>query len=190
MSRALILCAIAAALVAGGGLYAVNTLPWWSLNEVHSSGLEETADADLAAGDWPICTASDETSDAELAKRDPDYAAGKEALFAQDWGGAIVAMKSAALNEPDNADIQNYIGYGYRRLREMEPAVEHYNRALTLDPRHRAAHEHLGEAYLALDDLDQAERHLARLRNLCPIGCEEYIDLKQAIAGYKIARTR
>jgi len=38
-----------------------------------------------------------------------------------------------------------------------------YEKALALDPRHLGAHEYIGEAYLALDDLAKAKEHLARL---------------------------
>ena len=65
----------------------------------------------------------------------------------------------------------------------------HYQRALTLNPRHRSAHEHLGEAYLVRGDLAKAEEHFAALERICLIPCEEYDDLKRAIAEYnKIAR--
>jgi len=54
--------------------------------------------------------------------------------------------------------------------------------------RHRSAHEHLGEAYLVQGDLSKAEEHLATLERICLIPCEEYDDLKRAIAEYnKIA---
>jgi hypothetical protein len=69
------------------------------------------------------------------------------------------------------------------------PAMRHYQRALTLNPRHRSAHEHLGEAYLVQGALIKAEEHLAALERICLIPCEEYDDLKRAIAEYnKIAR--
>ena len=76
---------------------------------------------------------------------------------------------SAALRDPTNADIQNYIGYAYRRLRQLGPAIGHYQQALILNPRHRSAHEHLGEAYLVLDGSAKAEQLLAALENLCLI---------------------
>jgi hypothetical protein len=67
--------------------------------------------------------------------------------------------------------------------------MRHYQQALTLNPRHRSAHEHLGEAYLVYGDLPKAEEHLATLEQICLIPCEEYDDLKRAIAHYvKIAR--
>jgi hypothetical protein len=54
-----------------------------------------------------------------------------------------------------------------------------------LNPRHRSAHEHLGEAYLVLGEPAMAEQLLSALQNLCLIPCDEYDDLKQAIAAYK-----
>ena len=97
---------------------------------------------------------------------------------------------AAALRDPLNADIQNYIGYAYRRLRQLGPAIGHYQQALMLNPRHRGAHEHLGEAYLVLGEPTKAEQHLATLENLCLLPCEEYDDLKRAIAAYKRLATR
>ena len=59
-----------------------------------------------------------------------------------------------------------------------------------LNPRHRGAHEHLGEAYLVLGESTKAEQLLAALENLCLIPCEEYNDLKRAITAYRRLATR
>ena len=106
-------------------------------------------------------------SDADWAQLDPDFKAGKKALRAENWNGAIAAFELAALRDPTNADIQNYIGYAYRRLRQMGPAIGHYQKALMLNSRHRSAHEHLGEAYLVLGEPAKAQQLLAALENLC-----------------------
>ena len=138
-----------------------------------------------AAEAWPICstmTAMVETPD--WAALDSDFAAGKRALGAGDWEGAIKALTNAALRDARNADIQNYLGYAYRRLRQFDPAMQHYQQALTLSPRHRSAHEHLGEAYLAQGDLAKAKEHLGALEQICFIPCDEYDDLQRAIAEY------
>ena len=67
--------------------------------------------------------------------------------------------------------------------------MRHYQAALTLNPRHRSAHEHLGETYLVQGNLAKAEEHLATLERICLIPCDDYDDLKRAIAEYnKIAR--
>jgi tetratricopeptide (TPR) repeat protein len=139
---------------------------------------------------WPICSSMGSLAEsADWAALDPDFAAGKRATVAGDWNGAIKVLTSAGLRDDRNADIQNYLGYAYRRLRQLDAAIGHYRRALTLNPRHRSAHEHLGEAYLVQGDLAKAEEHLTALKQICLIPCEEYDDLKRAMAEYnKIAR--
>jgi len=185
MIRSIALAAILGALVAGLAAYTIGHPGWrstiapWLGKSVHPT---ETA---TAREDWPICTMTVVASDADWAQLDPDFAAGKKALVAEDWNAAITALKLAALRDPRNADIQNYIGYGYRRLRQLGPAMGHYQQALALNPRHRSAHEHLGEAYLVQGEPAKAEQHLSALENICLIPCEEYDDLKRAIAAYK-----
>jgi tetratricopeptide (TPR) repeat protein len=150
-------------------------------------GLSEVA---VPAEAWPICSSMGSLAEsADWAALDPDFATGKRAIVAGDWSGAIKALTSAGLRDDRNADIQNYLGYAYRRLRQLDPAMRHYQQALTLNPRHRSAHEHLGEAHLVQGDLIKAEEHLAALERICLIPCEEYDDLRRAIAEYnKIAR--
>src|SRR5262249_19283006 len=129
-------------------------------------------------------------TEADWAELDPDFAAGKKALIAEDWNGAIAALKLAALRDPRNADIQNYIGYAHRRLRQLGPAMQHYQQALVLNRRHRSAQEHIGELYLALGEPARAEQQLVVLEEICLIPCGETDDLKRAIAAYKSLPTR
>jgi tetratricopeptide (TPR) repeat protein len=143
----------------------------------------QTGEAFPAGETFPLCTAMGSlAADVDWAPLDPDFVAGKKALAAEDWNAAIAALKLAALREPDNADAQNYIGYAYRRLRQMEHAFAHYNKAVALNPRHRSAHQHLGEAYLLKGEISKAEQHLAALERICLIPCEEHRALKRAIA--------
>ncbi len=124
------------------------------------------------------------------AQLDPDYAAGRAAIEARNWDVAIWALSSAALRDTRNADIQNYLGYAYRHTGQLELAFKHYRRALQLNPRHRGAHEYIGEAYLMVKDLARAEEHLNALRSICLIPCEEYGDLEKAIAAYRLRTGR
>jgi tetratricopeptide (TPR) repeat protein len=116
---------------------------------------------------------------------DPDYAAGKDALDRKDWSEAARRFGQAALRDPDNADIQNYLGFSYRNLGQLDNAFKYYRRALELNPRHRGAHEYAGEAYLMVGDLARAEEHLAALRKICLLPCEELSDLEREIAAYR-----
>ena len=120
------------------------------------------------------------------AQLDPDFAAGEAAIEAKRWEAAIRTLSSAALRDTRNADIENYLGYAYRHSGQLELAFKHYRRALELNPRHRGAHEYVGEAYLMVDNLAKAEEHLANLHRICLIPCEEYEDLRKAIAAYRL----
>ena len=122
----------------------------------------------LAAETWPICTSMGVIgAHADGAEFDPDFAAGKNALAVGDWNGAIASLQLASLRDPRNADIQNYIGYAYRRLRQLGPAMGHYQRALMFNPRHRSVHQHIGELYLVLHEPMKAEEHRAALERIC-----------------------
>ena len=146
---------------------------------------ETVAEKALLAEAWPICTTMDALTEGPAwAPLDPDFAAGKQALAVKDWHAAIAALTPVALRDDRNADIQNYLGYAYHRLRQLEPAMRHYRQALALNPRHRSAHEHLGEAYLVLGNLAKAGEHLAALERICLIPCAEYDDLKRTIVEY------
>src|SRR5262249_50887346 len=185
MIRTMTVSAILGALVAGVAAYTVSPSLWQTAMGLWSGGPEQTADAKPAFEEWPICTMTVAMPDADWAKLDPEFAAGKKAVVAADWDGAIAVLKSAALRDPRNADIQNYIGYAYRRLRQMGPAMRRLQQALVVNPRPRSAHEHLREAHLVPGDPGPASQQLAHLEDICLIGCEEYDDLKRAIAAYK-----
>ncbi|MGZ6176514.1 MAG: hypothetical protein ACXWNB_11820 [Candidatus Binataceae bacterium] len=190
MIRSITLAAVLGALVAGVAAYTIDHPRWQSAIASRSGYSDRSTETATAGEDWPICTMTVVASDADWAQLDPDFAAGKKALAAEDWTAAVTALKLAALRDPRNADIQNYIGYAYRRLRQLGPAIGHYQQALMLNPRHRSAHEHLGEAYLVLGEPAKTEQHLSALENICLIPCEEYDDLKRAIAAYKKLVTR
>src|SRR5262245_56254522 len=191
MIRSIALAAGLGALVAAGVLYAAAEPGWRGMIAVWLGASERAPEAKLATEDWPICTTMGSMgSEADWAPLDQDCAAGKKALFAEDWKGAIAALKLALLRDPRNADIHNYIGYAYRRLRKFGPAMQYYQQAIVLNRRHRSAHEHLGELYLVLGDPAKAEQQLATLEEICLIPCAETDDLKRAIATYNTLATR
>jgi tetratricopeptide (TPR) repeat protein len=191
MIRWIILAMMLGALVAAAGLSAAVEFPWRGSIAALLGAPDRKAEAKMPLEDWPICTTMGTMgSEADWAQLDPDFAAGKKALVAEDWNGAIAALKLAALRDPRNADIQNYTGYAYRRLRELGSAMQHYQQALLLNRRHRSAHEHLGELYLVLGEPAKAEQQLATLEDICLIPCAETDDLKRAIAVYNTLAAR
>jgi Flp pilus assembly protein TadD len=186
MIRAVALAIMLGVLVSGVAAYTISS-PSRRTATASPSGAAVTPAATAATAEaWPICTTMASVApEADWAQLDPDFKAGKKALRAANWNGAIAAFELAALRDPTNADIQNYIGYAYRRRRQIGPAIGHYQKALMLNSRHRSAHEHLGEAYLVLGEPAKAQHLLEALENLCLLPCEEYDDLKRAIAAYK-----
>jgi len=122
----------------------------------------------------------------ESDSTDASFLEGKKAVEAQDWNKAVDLLTKAVQNDPKNADAQNFLGYAYRKKGVYAASFEHYEEALKLNPKHKHAHEYIGEAYLLTDNLPKAESHLAELQKICsPIPCEEYKELKRAVDLYK-----
>ena len=113
---------------------------------------------------------------------DPTFLAGKKAIDAKDWKKAISIFNG--IRNAD-ADVLNYVGYAQRNLGNYDDAINSYKRALVMDSDHRGANEYIGEAYLLMNNLPMAERHLTALNRICGAGCEEYKDLARAVAEYK-----
>lgn len=149
------------------------------------------AAATILSSGAPSFSDPEETTPQATAS-DRDYLAGRKALDAKNWTVAVKSFSSAAQRNPNNADIQNYLGYAYRKSGKLDLAFKHYKRALDLNPRHRGAHEYIGEAYLMKGDVQSAQKHLAALREICSLPCEELTDLEREIANHtkKTSRAR
>ncbi len=119
---------------------------------------------------------------------DPDYARAKAMIDAADYKGGAQLLQQVIAKDPRNADAYNLLGYATRKSGDANGALQYYNQALTIDPKHLGAHEYVGEAYLMLGRLQEAEQELARLDSLCVFGCTEQKTLKAAIASYKAGK--
>ena len=132
-----------------------------------------------AAGD-PPAPKPDAPKDAVLERY--TLASGK-----QDWKAAAAVLEEGLQKSPNNADYHNLLAYSIRKgpNPDMSAVFQHYNEALRIDPKHKGAHEYLGEAYLMVGNLPKAKEHLAQLDKLCFFGCSEFSDLKKAIGAYE-----
>ena len=138
----------------------------------------------------PAATADPVETDPDLAARDADYAVGRKALQAKDWSAAVSNLSKAEVRNPDHADLQNDLGFAYRNLKQYDAAFKHYKLALAIDPRHRSAHEYIGEAYLMIGNPAKAEEHLKALERICLIPCQEREQLLAKLAQYKQAASK
>ena len=139
----------------------------------------------FALGGSPLAVRAEYSDDPDLAAKDEDYAAAIKAVADKRWEEAIARLRKAEVRNPDNADLQNLLGYSHRNLKQFDLSFKHYKRAIEIDPRHRSAHEYIGEAYLMVGDVAGAERHVAALKGICLLGCEQLADLEKAVAEYK-----
>ena len=112
----------------------------------------------------------------------------REAIAQKNWVGALDRLRAIAPDQASSADFHNLMGYVLRHQSQpnMEAVLDHYDRALTIDPGHRQAREYLGEAWLMLHCPVQAAEQLAAIQGLCgSTDCEEWQDLQAALLAYQ-----
>ena len=103
------------------------------------------------------------------------------AITRTDWKGAEALLRQSLQFEPRSADAHNLLGYSLRWQGRYEESLAAYGKVFEIEPNHLGAHEYIGQAYVKLGRRVDAERHLAKLRQLCG-NCEEARDLAQALA--------
>ena len=104
-------------------------------------------------------------------------------IVKKDFTAALAALKIADKDFPNNADINNLLGYSARNLKQYKPAATYYTKALKIDPKHLGALEYQGELFMLTKKTADAKKNLAKLKSLCGDKCEEYLDLKKAIGN-------
>ena len=112
-------------------------------------------------------------------------ATARELIAANKWVAAIDELKR--VGDTSSADWNNLMGYSHRKAKTPDHAAaeRYYDEALRIDPKHRGALEYSGELFLVLSDLPRAEQRLTALDKVCLLPCDEYTDLKKAVAAYK-----
>jgi Flp pilus assembly protein TadD len=124
------------------------------------------------------------------ARENANVTAGRKAIEANDFKSALGHLTKAVQESPNDADAHSMLGYSYRKLGTFDKSMEHYQKALKIDSKHRTAHEYLGELYLDMNQLENAEKQLVALKKACPFlgRCQEYDDLKDAIGKHKASK--
>jgi len=139
----------------------------------------------LLAACGPSASMANDTPTAPSRVEDPDYGAATRAIKSGSYATAIPLLEGVVQRDGTNADAQNMLGYAIRKNGDPAKAIPIYQKALAIDPKHRGAHEYIGEAYLMLDDLSKAKEHLKALDKLCFLPCSEYRDLKKEVEAYE-----
>jgi predicted Zn-dependent protease len=141
-------------------------------------GAAVTARADFSKESTPPASPPAATLDAAQQK-----------INAGDFRGAIPILTALTQQNPNNADALNLMGYSLRKTGQADLALQYYNRALTLMPKHLGANEYLGELYVELGQMDKARERLAVLQAACG-NCGQTQDLAAFIAKGPGAKAR
>ena len=104
-------------------------------------------------------------------------------INSEKYPAALTSLKSVDKSYPNNADVNNLLGYTSRKLKQYSQASTYYTKALTIDPKHLGALEYQGELFITLKKTTSAKSNLAKIKAICGTSCEEYIDLKKAIGN-------
>jgi tetratricopeptide (TPR) repeat protein len=110
----------------------------------------------------------------------PDLRAIRADLKAKKYDVALTQLRPLA-EKYQQPDVYSLMGFALRKTGDRPNAMIYYNKALTMNPGHKGALEYQGELFVELGQMDNARANLARLRQICLFGCEEYNDLKEAI---------
>jgi predicted Zn-dependent protease len=116
-----------------------------------------------------------------------DYATAVRLIKHEQYSEAVPYLERSLKERPNNADVLNYLGYTHRQLGDYPGSLDFYQRALARDPDHKGAHEYLGELFLKMNRLSDAQGQLAELTRLCSGSCEEKDVLTKAISDYQLA---
>src|SRR5262245_34910131 len=81
---------------------------------------------------------------------DPNYTEGVKAVKRADYPAAIRLFEQVVAKDGKNADAYNWLAYSIRKTGDPARAIPIYQKALGIDPKHRGAHEYIGEAYLMM----------------------------------------
>lgn len=113
----------------------------------------------------------------------PSLAAARADIAKGAWAKAIAKLKLIVADQPRNADALNLMGFSLRQSGDMTRALQFYNKALKINPKHTGALEYMGELYVMTGKVDKAKENLAKIKGICGTSCEEYKDLAKAIGA-------
>ena len=102
-------------------------------------------------------------------------------LESKNFTQALSDLKLMDKEFPNNADINNLLGFASRNLMQYKQSASYYTKALRINPNHLGAIEYQGELFVKTKKIAAAKKNLDKLKRLCGVNCPEYLDLKQAL---------
>ncbi len=122
-----------------------------------------------------VCVRKDAANDSDL------YEQGRALAVAGEYERALDLL-TAVRNQNDSM-VLTMIGYSKRKMGAVDEGIGYYHKALAIEPDNVLTREYLGEGYVMMGRIDLAQAELNQIGTICGDQCEEYRDLKAAIAG-------
>jgi tetratricopeptide (TPR) repeat protein len=98
------------------------------------------------------------------------YNRGVALMHEKKYAEALVDFRKAVQAKPDFAEAHNNLAYCLRHQgpTKYNEALGHYNKAIQLDPNLAEAYEYRGVLYLKMNRRNDADKDLAKLKQLDP----------------------
>src|SRR6201999_788247 len=77
----------------------------------------------------------------------PDLTSVRAKIKAKDYTGALAQLRELA-DDVQHADVYNLMGFTLRKTGDFKTSLTYYNKAIEMQPEHKAAREYLGELYV------------------------------------------
>jgi tetratricopeptide (TPR) repeat protein len=139
---------------------------------------ETSAPTSNSGNPAPTSTKSAQNVDTELTKS-------RSLIASKKYKEALTELKKVNKSYPNNADVNNLLGFASRKLGQYKQAGTYYTKALKIKPNHLGALEYQGELFVLTKDITKAKANLAKLKTACGTSCAEYLDLKKSIGTKK-----
>ena len=112
-----------------------------------------------------------------------EYYKAVKLIKANNFKDAISLLETLVTENPDDADILNYLGFSFRKTGDFVKSSHYYEKALSINPKHLGALEYQGELFITLGKIDKAKANLARIDDICVTQCKELRKLEKAISA-------
>ena len=112
-----------------------------------------------------------------------EYYKAVKLIKANNFKDAIILLETLVTENPDDADILNYLGFSFRKTGDLVKSSHYYEKALNINPKHLGALEYQGELFITLGKIDKAKANLARIDDICVTQCKELRELEKAISA-------
>ena len=131
--------------------------------------------------DWGISDAEESTNVSEKNNSEEVWKLIEEG----EYESSKNILKKLIDQNNENPEAWNLLGYIERQMQNFNKSLKYYNKALLLNPEYIPAHHYIAITYLEIGNLEKAKYHLDKLDLLCLFGCEEFYNLKDAIAMFE-----